>query len=267
MDSLLSLESKLPNQLALRVGYNSNVLSAGRTLGIENFGLSTGASFYHRSGLFADVTGFYSRDFTPNYYLTTLSAGFMKDISKKLSFISTYDRYQYHFDNTLPLRNALTASTLFEHRWLALNITYAFYFGDRFAHRILPGISFIIEKRKMLSLDRINIMPSFNALFGNEPVTTLEYTQPTTIREALNNIRLYGSRFGVVEKTRDVFGWMNYAFTVPVSMRKDRWTLNVSYTYNIPKALEGEVIIIPESTFLAGSLLYLIDFQPKKKAL
>src|SRR5688572_2481757 len=54
IDSLLMLEDDLSSQFAVRVGYNSNVLSAGRTLGIENFGLAPGISYYHKSGLYAD---------------------------------------------------------------------------------------------------------------------------------------------------------------------------------------------------------------------
>jgi hypothetical protein len=42
IDSLLELQELQSSQLALRLSYNSNVLSAGRTLGIENFGLSPG---------------------------------------------------------------------------------------------------------------------------------------------------------------------------------------------------------------------------------
>src|SRR5690349_516475 len=63
IDSLLTLDDELKSQLAVRVGYNSNVLEAGRTLGIENFGLSPAISYYHKSGLYADLTGYWSKDF------------------------------------------------------------------------------------------------------------------------------------------------------------------------------------------------------------
>src|SRR5688572_27933673 len=49
IDSLLTLEENVINsQLGLRWNYNSNVLYAGQTLGINNFGLSPGVSFYHK---------------------------------------------------------------------------------------------------------------------------------------------------------------------------------------------------------------------------
>src|SRR5690349_679100 len=74
IDSLISLEGNIiHSQLAVRLAYNSNVLYTGRTLGIDQFGLSPGVSYYHKSGLYADVSCFWSKDFDPKYYLTILS--------------------------------------------------------------------------------------------------------------------------------------------------------------------------------------------------
>src|SRR5689334_16717953 len=64
-DTPRQLEEDLGSHLAVRLGYNSNVLSAGRTLGIQNFGLAPAVSYYHRSGLYADVTAYWSKDFEP----------------------------------------------------------------------------------------------------------------------------------------------------------------------------------------------------------
>src|SRR5688572_14102284 len=95
IDSLLQQGDLNTSQLALRVSYNSNVLSTGRTLGIENFGLSPGVSYYHKSGLFADVSGYWSRNFDPSYYLTVASLGYMRDLSRHFSIMAGYDHYFY----------------------------------------------------------------------------------------------------------------------------------------------------------------------------
>src|SRR5689334_14305498 len=64
IDSLLTMEENAPHsQLAVRLAYNSNVFYAGRTLGIDQFGLSPGISYYHKSGLYADVSAFWSQDY------------------------------------------------------------------------------------------------------------------------------------------------------------------------------------------------------------
>src|SRR5688572_14430118 len=94
IDSLLMQGDLDASQLAVRLSYNSNVMSTGRTLGIENFGLSPGISYYHKSGLYADVSGFWSKDFEPSYYLTVASLGYMRDFTKHFSVIAGYDHYR-----------------------------------------------------------------------------------------------------------------------------------------------------------------------------
>src|SRR5688500_15690403 len=79
IDSLLQQGDFEASQLAVRLSYNSNVMSTGRTLGIDNFGLSPGVSYYHKSGLYADLSGFWSKNFDPAYYLTVTSLGYMHD--------------------------------------------------------------------------------------------------------------------------------------------------------------------------------------------
>ena len=68
IDSLLQHADLGGSQMAVRLAYNSNVMSTGRTLGIENFGLSPGISYYHKSGFYADVSGYWSKDLDPAYY-------------------------------------------------------------------------------------------------------------------------------------------------------------------------------------------------------
>ena len=269
IDSLLNLDEMSSSQLALRLSYNSNVRSAGRTLGIENFGLAPGISYYHKLGWYVDLTGYWSKDFQPNYYLSVASAGYMKDFSKHFSIMANYDRYFYHFDDAfdLPYRNTLSATSITEVKNVSLAINYSFYFGDRFAHRIMPGLSYRFTKRKFLKMDRVSVTPSVYALWGNEVITSLAYVRPESFREAIANFRRYGTRFRVVEKSKDVFGIMNYAITVPLSVSKDNFGFSFSYTYNIPKALPGERLTFSESTYISASLLCFINLQPKKNPL
>jgi hypothetical protein len=270
IDSLLSVDEKTGSQLAVRLSYNSNVLSAGRTLGIENFGLAPGITYYHQTGLYADVTSYWSRDFTPTYYLTVTSVGYMKAWTKRFSLMAAYDRYFYHFGNDayIPYENAITFTPILELKPLSFIANYAFYFGDDYAHRVMPGISVRLEKKKIWNLDRLAILPSFFALWGNETITTLELVPSRSLAEARKNFLLFGSyRYGIVEHSKDVFGIMNYAISIPLSASYKKWGLSVTYTYNIPRPLKGEPDVLSESTYLSGSLLYLVDLRRNKNSL
>jgi hypothetical protein len=261
IDSLLSLDETIGSQLALRIGYNSNVLSAGRTLGIENFGLSPGISYYHRTGFYADLSGFWSKDFEPSYYLTVGSVGYMKDFNSHLSVMAGYDRYFYHLpdDGYIPYRNTVSITPTLEFKHFSLSANYSFYFGDQYAHRIMPGLLYTLQKKNFLHIDRIAIMPSFYVLMGNEIISTFEYILPPTRFERRQNMRKYGSPYTLVQTDTNVFGVMNYAVSIPISVMHRKWGLSFTYTYNIPKALPGEPEAFSESTYLSGSLLYMID--------
>lgn len=269
IDSLLQYGDAGGSQLAFRLTYNSNVMSTGRTLGIRNFGLAPGISYYHKSGLYADLSGYWSRDFDPSYYLTVASFGYMRDFSRHFSFLAGYDRYFYRVgeNNYLPYSNALSISPSLELKPFSLSVSYSFYFGDAFAHRIMPGINVILEKKKFLNIDRIAITPAFFILLGDETITELEYVAPKSVAEAVENYRKYGTRFGVALHDKKVFGLMNYAFSIPLSVNHKNWGFAFSYTYNIPKALPGEPLTLAESSYFSGSLTYFIGLKRNKLAL
>jgi hypothetical protein len=260
IDSLLNLEALVSSQFAVRLSYNSNVLSAGRTLGIENFGLAPGISYYHKSGFYADLTGYWSRDFDPSYYLTVFSLGYMKDFSKRFSLMAGYDRYFYNLGegNYIPYRNTLSVTPILEFKPVSLTANYSYYFGDQTAHRIMPGISVTLEKRKLGVIDRIAIHPSFFTLLGNEII----------FKEELIPYRTrYGIRYSTVETQVNVFGIMNYAISVPLSISYNNWSFSFTYTYSIPRALPGETLIYSENTYLSSSLTYFIETGRRKNKL
>lgn len=269
IDSLLQQGDNNASQLALRVTYNSNVLSTGRTLGIQNFGLAPGVSYYHKSGLYADLSGYWSHDFDPSYYLTVASVGYMKSFSDRFSLLAGYDRYFYRLGGNgyIPYSNALSFTPSVDFSLISISASYSFYFGDANAHRIMPGINFIIEKKKLLNLDRVSFTPGFFLLLGDETITTLEYIPPKSVSEAVENYRKYGTRFGIALHDRNVFGVMNYAFSVPITVNHRNWGFSLSYTYNVPKALPGEPLILSKSSYLSGSITYFIGFSRDKLAL
>jgi hypothetical protein len=133
----------------------------------------------------------------------------------------------------------------------------------------MPALGVLLEKRKLFGIDRIAITPSFFTLLGNEVFTEIELASaPRTLREGLSNLRTYNSWFKpAVEKNINVFGVMNYAVSVPLSISHKNWSFSFSYTYNIPKALRDEPLTISESSYLSGSLTYFINLKRNKLSL
>lgn len=264
LDSLLQIDNSVSSQFVTRLSYNSNVLYTGRTLGIDQFGLSPGFSYYHKSGFYGDVSGYWSNDFEPSYYLTTVSAGYMTSFAKWMSLIGSYDHYFYNLkDAFLPYTNSLSVTPYFEFGPVVFTPSYSFYFGEGSAHRIMPGMGFNFEKTNFIGFKRISITPTFYTLFGNEVITEIRF--PEDARELIRRIRQNLPWYEIIEK--NVFGIMNYSFSIPVALYTQRWGFFISYNYSIPKALEGETLELENTGFLAGSISYYINTRRTKNPL
>jgi hypothetical protein len=263
IDSLL-LQDNLyqSSQLTMRLGYNSNVVAAGRTLGIENFGLSPGLSYYHTSGVFADVSGFWSNDFDPAYYLTITSIGYSHIFSKGFSLLAGYDRYFYNApeDAYIPYKNSFSFSPSLDVKPFTIAFTYSFYFGDKYVHRVLPSLGFILQKKKIWGIDRVAMFPSVSMLVGNEVITEIKYVE--TVRELIFRLRNKQPLFD--EINTNVFGVMNYALTIPISISHKKWNFIFSYAYNIPKALPRETLTLTESSLLSANISYIFSLRQRK---
>lgn len=263
IDSILSAEPEIKetSQMALRLAYNSNIASTGRTIGIDKFGLSAGASYFHKTGFYADVSGYWSNEYDPDYYLTIASAGYMASPTKRWSLLAEYSRFLYTDtgpDIVIPYTNNIGVTNFINLRPIVLRLDYYFYFGEKNAHRIMPGLGLNLEKRNWHGIDRILFYPSANILFGTEVITEyFPYTQTRLgiLYRVQNGLPLYYTA------DRTVFGDMNYSFSAPLSVTLNNWNFLISYTYNIPKALPGEELGLTKSGYLSATITRYIGFK------
>jgi len=256
IDSLINLPvPTFRSQLVARLGYNSNVVSASRTLGFNQFGLAPGLAYYHKTGLYADITGYWSPEYEPTYYLTVGSAGYMNSPTNWWSFMAEYNHYFYTSiseDDYIAYKNSVGMSNFFDVNRFTFRLDYQLFFGDKIAHRINPSLMINFEKTRWGKIDRLAFYPMASVLFGSEQITeTLPYT--TTYAGII--FRLRRSLPLYYEQTTTEFGVLNYSFVAPLALTVKQWTFIVSYTYNIPKALPGETIELVNSGYLSASIL------------
>lgn len=261
IDSVMNMEAPaIKSQLIMRLGYNSNVVSASRTLGFNQFGMAPGVSYYHKSGMYADVTGYWSNEYSPNYYLTVASAGYMNSPTKWWSFMAEYNRYLYSDvseDIYIAYKNNVGVSNFFDVKPFTFRLDYQYYFGDKQAHRINPSVMLNIEKRNLGKINRITFFPTVSLLTGSEQITEYKpYAQ--TLAEAIIRLRRGLPQF--YEETQTKFGILNYSFVAPLSINIKDWFFILSYTYNIPKSLPGETITLVNSGYISASISRRIKF-------
>lgn len=262
IDSLLQLETiELKSSIAIRLGYNSNASSSARTLGISQFGLSPGVSYYHKSGVYLDATGYWNTEYDPKYYLNILSAGYIGSFSRKWSFLGEYSRYLYSQlgdSVSVSYKNSINISNFFNVKPFTFRMDYTLLFGEKVGHRLLPGVMLNLEKRNWQKIDRILFYPSINVLFGSEQYEgyfPYAKTLAGTIFRVKRGLPLY-----YYEKGTD-FGIMNYSLTAPLSISNDNWNFLLAYTFNIPKSLANEDVALSNSGFIAASVTCYLRFK------
>ncbi len=289
-DSLVNMDLSL-SQLSFRLGYNSNVVNAGRNFGIVQHGFNAGISYYHKTGLFADVSGYWNSDITPHYSPTITTLGYMGDISKSWTYTLSYDHYfyQYHDDDefaySYPLTNAINASTYFDIRFLTLVADYSFMFGDMTAHRLRGSLMFNIRFKDVWFTDGISLIPTISLFAGSQKIYHLYPNYKASYKASMEEIRdiigvkkfrylwmnnrkaLFRMASAIVEEnmvfdeeTENTFGIMNYSLSVPAYIYVKHFTFLFYYTFNIPVALPGEDLQLDPNSFFGTTLIYNIPF-------
>lgn len=286
IDSLLLTDFRF-SSIILRTSYVSDIINAGRDFGVNQYGFSAGLSYYHKTGLFADITSYWNSDIEPHINPTTFTLGYMGVITRNWNFIASYDHYYYSQNElnefaSFPLTNSLGISSYVDIKFLSVGVDYAFLFGSEHAHRIRPNIYGTIRIKKVGFIDEIDIFPSASLLLGNSTIYYLNenYQQvqsfihqmggweqyqrfkrnhPNLANYTISNLITYD------EEIKNVFGIMNYSFSVPVMIRKGNFTLSVGYYLNIPVPLPGEEIDLNPNSYYNIACLYSIPFKSRKK--
>ena len=290
------------SQLSMRLGYTSDITYAGRNFGIEQHGFAAGISYYNKTGLFADVSGFWNSHLVPAYNPTVLTAGYLGRLSRKLSYTVSYDHFFYNqTDDELsyyPITNSANASAFLELGKITLAGEYSFLFGEESAHRFRANLMYTFSKSKLGFIDRFVFMPTASTLLGSSYIYQINPVYPTISRETRFQIRqILFRRYGeeaikylwrnrrdqyldlereVFNLIRDdainyeltssnVFGIMNYSFSVPFYFYINNFTFALSYHYNIPVALPGEELNLEPNSYAGATLIYNIPFKKKNK--
>ena len=302
LEKLLSKDYKT-SQLSIRTGYTSDITYAGRNLGFNQFGFTGGVAYYHKTGLFGDVSGYWNSSLDPSYNPTIATLGYIGRISSKWTYTTSFDHFFYNKPDEesmiyYPLTNSANVSTYYDIGKFTLAGDYSFMFGEELAHRLRFNLMYSLSAKDWGFIDRFVFLPSVSVLLGNAFIYQVNPVYPEMTLLTRYDIRQYMFQdYGELivrylwrndrekyneleeltyEKYKDElayyelseensFGIMNYSFTVPVFFYIKNFTIALSYYYNIPVALPGETLDLENNSYAGASLIYNIPFKKKKK--
>jgi len=256
IDSLLLADLEF-SSLVFRLGYTSQVQTAGRTFDVYQYGLSPGITYYHKSGFYGEITGYWNSDMAPKYNLTVLTAGYMGGLGSYLNVAASYDYLWYHEGDepefTSSFDHSLTSSLFLDINHFIGGVDYMFLFGEEQAHRITPYLGGQIDWYDAGFLDRIGLFPSASLTLGNANIVNYRFRYSDSPFRCLRWPGLC-----LIEESRNEFGLMNYQLALPVSFSVDNFTLMLQYSHNFPVPLPGETVNLDNFGFFSAYLLYSI---------
>jgi hypothetical protein len=178
-DSILAAEDAKVSALLVRAGYVSQVVSAGRSLGINQYGFSPAISYFHHSGLSGGVTGYWSSEYSPAFYLTDINIGYNYTYQEKLTALATHDFYLYN--DTLPdhsFDKSFQASLNYHFKHFDVGADYGYLYGNASAHRVVAHSNATFKIKPRGFIDAVTFMPGLAFQWGNADV--LYWRQPRT---------------------------------------------------------------------------------------
>lgn len=205
IDSLFSLDISSANELNVRVSFTTNVTSAGRDYDISQSGVSTGLSYYHKSGFYGDLAGYWNSGVDPNYNPTVLSAGFLGNFKNpKWSYAIDGERWFYNPKDSSnnPLKYSLGSSLSYDFKLGFVSIDYSFLFGNATANRIITNLTGTINLGKWWIFKSVSIYPSISMMAGNSDITQLRITNEQVSDQTANRIRRLTSFANLTDQQR-----------------------------------------------------------------
>lgn len=264
-------EKYIKSTLSTRIGYSGQITNAGRTIGVNQYGFNAGVSYYHKSGIFADVSGYWNSDQIPNYNTTIIDVGYMGNFTPKWSYWASYTHYFFSQseDNTIifPFTNAINTSTNYYIKKISVGVDYSFSFGDETAHRVRVNSSYLISKNNWWIFDRVSFSPNISMLMGNANVVTWQVNAAKE-KALINRIGVIKYRYlrnNYPDRLHELlanpvasneFGIMNYSLFAPVTFTISKFSLMVNYTLNLPITLPGEELDASVNNYLSTTLMF-----------
>ena len=179
IDSLFDTEVLPASELNVRLGFTTNVTSAGRDYNISQSGFAPAVSYYHRSGLYGDLAGYWNSGVDPSYNPTVFSLGYLGTFENpKWSFSIDSERWFYNPNDSSnnPLFYSLGASLSYDFKFGFASVDYSLLFGNASANRIIFNLSGNIPLGKWWVFENINLYPSAGMMIGNSDITQLRIT-------------------------------------------------------------------------------------------
>lgn len=225
--------------------FNSNTFFSGRSSGLDQFNMIPQATYFHRSGFNATLSGIYYENFTPHWDFTSLSLAYFNTVGKNNSFFYNlgYTRYFFSedvgsFTNSLDLNIGLITKK----RSLGTSLSGSYLFGDSHSFQLVSN-TFASFDLQRTGTTAIRFRPNISFVIAQQSIS---FVRPG-ILNGQPQLLLF---------TYNVFDLLNTQVNLPISLTTNSWDFELGYTFNIPNPVLNETAL-PSTGFFSFSVGYM----------
>lgn len=154
--------------LSARFGYSNKALFAGRDYGINQSMMIPSLTYFHKSGIYSEISGFAYSQSEPKYQFTNIAAGYIGTLDK-FTYFAEYSR-SFSASKEVPntLSNMFSGYGSYTYKKFNASVSYSFLFDNNStSHLVVPSIGMNFSTKKVGFIDRITFSPSINTTFGS----------------------------------------------------------------------------------------------------
>lgn len=289
-DSVLSIQRK--SEMAVRFGYTSSRLSAGRDFNLNQKGYSPGISYYHKSGAYLDFTSFFDNNSTPALTQSILHGGYIWLPSSRWVVNPYIEKTFNHQDFGNTLNQSIGTGLTYDFKVAEIGLDYALLWGKDIGHRFIPNLSKTIRLKNVPVVKTLNFYPGISLMAGTTTIFNYAYSEDQVdnylldVRTLTDEEIIYLRRTGqistqqaiqlrltrrllnsddpeVIQAVKDLintleedssFELLSVNFTLPVSFSIKQTSFIFSYSYSIPQKLPGEDFGVDPTGFFSFSI-------------
>ena len=255
LDDLFDLDSTDPEEifdslktdfLYFNVGFDEQAYFSGRDFGIEQYSVQPSLTYMRGNHLFFNLGSAYYSGLNPNWDIVSISAGYFSHLDKKRKWNTSflYGRMFFTDQSEELNQNRLSASVSYSVQSLKFRLSSGYLFGGNSSYFLSPSTTW-----------RLNLVENKKWALKFSPVLRFLWSQQLSTEE------ITSGRFSQIITTieQEIFALVNVQIELPLSFDVGRWDLNLSYQFNLPKALQSEEEL-SNNGFVRLNIGYLIDF-------
>jgi len=230
------------------VNFNTKTYFLGRDLGIDQYTFTTQAMYENSNGIYLGVSGNFYSEFDPKWDITTVTAGYGKNLGKEnnIRLELGYSRYIFSDTDSNDFENSIDGGFYFStpNGFFGSSITSSYLFGEKTGFQSTLSVYGDIKLFDLHSKNKskVNFEPDLSFQFASENIDTSRF----------DNLGIDLPFIDRIVDSFETFSLRNIQLQLPFIFELSDFQIEAGYNINFPIAFDFEDSVDNTSFFNFG---------------